>query len=93
MIKGLINGINNIFLLFYVIILLRIFLSWIPNIDWHKQPWFTIRNTADAYLGLFRKFIPPYAGIDFSPIIALIVLQIIQNILIYAIIAIAGGLA
>ena len=91
MIQGLINGINNIFLLFYVIILLRIFLSWIPNVDWHKQPWFTIRNVADAYLGIFRKFIPPYAGLDFSPIVALIVLQIIQQLIIYAV-AIIGGL-
>lgn len=92
MIQGLINGINNIFLLFYVIILLRIFLSWIPNIDWHKQPWFTIRNVADAYLNIFRRFIPPYGGLDFSPIIALIVLQIIQYVIIYAVVIIGRGL-
>uniref|UniRef100_UPI004027E9F9 YggT family protein n=1 Tax=Candidatus Scatousia sp. TaxID=3085663 RepID=UPI004027E9F9 len=92
MIRGIINGINNIFLLFYVIILLRIFLSWIPNIDWQKQPWNTIRNVADAYLGIFRKFIPPFSGLDFSPIIALIVLQVIQNIVIYVLINIGKGL-
>lgn len=92
MINGLINGINNIFLLFYVIILLRIFLSWIPSLDWHKQPWFTIRNVADAYLNIFRRLIPPYGGLDFSPIIALIVLQIIQNAIIYAIVIISKGL-
>lgn len=92
MIRGIINGINNIFLLFYVIILLRIFLSWIPNIDWQKQPWNTIRNVADAYLGIFRKFIPPFSRLDFSPIIALIVLQVIQNIVIYVLINIGKGL-
>lgn len=92
MINGLINGINNIFLLFYVIILLRIFLSWIPSVDWHKQPWVTIRNVADAYLNIFRRLIPPYGGLDFSPIIALIVLQIIQNVIIYAIVIISKGL-
>lgn len=92
MINGLINGINNIFLLFYVIILLRIFLSWIPSVDWHKQPWFTIRNVADTYLNIFRRLIPPYGGLDFSPIIALIVLQIIQNVIIYAIVIISKGL-
>lgn len=92
MIRGLINGINNIFLLFYVVILLRIFLSWIPNLDWYKQPWFTIRNVADAYLNIFRKFIPPYNGLDFSPIIALIALQIIQQVIIYAVVIIGKGL-
>lgn len=92
MLRGLVNGINNIFLLFYVIILLRIFLSWIPNIRWEKQPWYTIRNIADAYLNLFRRFIPPYGGLDFSPIVALIVLQIIQQVVLYAVIYIGSAL-
>lgn len=92
MIKGIVDGINNIFMLFYVIILLRIFLSWFPKLDWYKQPWHTIRVTADAYLNIFRKFIPPYSGLDFSPIIALIVLQIIQYVVIYGIIYIGSAL-
>lgn len=76
-------GIINIFNLFYFLIILRIFLSWIPSINWDAQPWKTLREVTDLYLNIFRKIIPPIANIDFSPIIALIVLQIIENLLLY----------
>lgn len=80
--NGIIYGINNIFNLFYFLIILRIFLSWIPSIRWENNPWKTIRAITDLYLDLFRRIIPPFQGLDFSPIIAIIVLQIIQNIVI-----------
>lgn len=83
MINGIIYGINNIFNLYFFLIILRIFLSWIPSIQWENNPWKTIRAVTDLYLNLFRKIIPPFQGLDFSPIIAIIVLQIIQNIVIY----------
>lgn len=83
MTNALIYGINNIFNLFYFLIILRIFLSWIPNIKRDSQPWKTIIDITDLYLNLFRKIIPPIANIDFSPIIAIIVLQVLQNIVVY----------
>lgn len=70
--------INNLFYLYYLLIILRIFMTWIPSIDWHQQPVKFVRDVTDAYLDIFRKIIPPIGGLDFSPIIALIVLQIIQ---------------
>lgn len=79
MMKGIINGVNNVFALLYLIILIRILISWIPNLNKEKQPWYTIIVIADAYLSIFRRFIPPVGGLDWSPIIALIVLQVIQG--------------
>ena len=71
--------IDGIFSLYYVLIVLRIFMSWIPNIDWEKEPTRTVRIIVDAYLDLFRRFIPPINGLDFSPIVALIILPFIQS--------------
>jgi YggT family protein len=88
--KGIIYGINNIFNLFYFLIILRIFLSWIPNVDWRKNPWFTLRQVTDAYLGLFRKFIPPIGMIDWSPIIAIFVLVFAQRLVITLLLPFAG---
>ncbi|MBO8430724.1 YggT family protein [Spirochaetes bacterium] len=81
MMYGIINGVNNVFALLYLIILVRILISWIPKLNREKQPWITIIIIADAYLGIFRRIIPPISGIDWSPIIALIVLQIIQGLI------------
>ena len=80
---GIVHGINNIFNLYFFLIILRIFLTWIPNINWEAQPWKTIREITDIYLNLFRRIIPPFNGLDFSPVIALIVLQIVQQIVVY----------
>lgn len=86
--NGIIYGINNIFNLYFFLIILRIFLSWIPSIQWENNPWKTIRAVTDLYLNLFRRIIPPFQGLDFSPIIAIIVLQIIQNIVIHILLTI-----
>ena len=56
-------------------------MSWIPNIDWDQQPIKFVREITDAYLDVFRRFVPPLGGLDFSPIVALIVLQILQGVI------------
>jgi uncharacterized protein YggT (Ycf19 family) len=44
-----------------------------------------LRDVSEPYLRLFRRFIPPLGPIDISPIIALLVLQIVGGIIIGAI--------
>ena len=83
--------INNLFYFYFLLIILRIFLTWIPNIDWYKQPLKAVREVTDIYLDIFRRFIPPIGGIDFSPIIAIIVLQLIQGVVVNLVASIAGG--
>ena len=61
-----------------ILIVLRIFMSWLPSIDWDKQPVKFIRIITDAYLDIFRRFIPPFGGLDFSPIVALLFLNLLQ---------------
>lgn len=78
--NNIIFGINNLFNIFYFLIILRIFLSWIPSVRWSDQPWRSIHEVTELYLGLFRKIVPSFGGLDFSPIIAIIALGIIQKI-------------
>lgn len=80
--NNIIIGINNLFEIYFWIILLRCLLSFVPTIDWYKQPFTFIKESTDAYLDLFRKVVPPINGLDFSPIVAIIVLQIVQYLVI-----------
>lgn len=70
--------VNDILNLYFWIIIVRIFLTWIPSINWYSQPFKTLALISDVVLNPFRKIIPPMGGLDFSPIIALLFLQFVQ---------------
>ena len=56
------------------ILILRVLLSWFPNLDWSNPFLSSISSITDPYLNAFRGIIPPIGGIDLSAILAFIVL-------------------
>ena len=44
-----------------------------------------LRDVCEPYLSLFRRFIPPLGPIDISPIVAILVLQIVGGLIVDAI--------
>ena len=72
--------VNQLFYFYYILLILRIFLTWIPSIDWMQQPFNWLRSITDPFLNIFRGFIPPIGGVlDISPVIAIILLQLLQG--------------
>ncbi|KAL6563493.1 hypothetical protein OROGR_002452 [Orobanche gracilis] len=64
------------------VLMVRVLLSWFPNIPWDRQPLSAIRDLCDPYLNLFRNIIPPLFDIlDVSPIFAFTILGIFSAIL------------
>jgi YggT family protein len=45
-----------------------------------------LRDICEPFLRLFRRFIPPLAGIDFSPLLAIISLQLINSVFVAGIV-------
>lgn len=83
MTDNLIFIVNGLFNIYFWLILVRCLLSFVRTIDWYKQPFAFVKDSTDWYLELFRRVVPPFNGIDFSPIIAIIVLQILQYLIVY----------
>jgi YggT family protein len=80
---GLLVTTLSTFLQIYVaLMIIRVLLSWFPNINWYDPPFSILSQLTDPYLNLFRSIIPPLGGIDFSPMIAFFVLQFGSQILI-----------
>lgn len=75
------RAVGTLFYFYYLLIIIRIFLSWIPSIDWQTQPFFWIRSVTDPFLNIFRGIIPPIGMLDISPIIAIILLQILNGVI------------
>ena len=77
------RAVNNLFDFYYILIIIRIFLTWIPSIDTQTQPFRFICSIVDPFLNIFRGIIPPIGGmLDISPLIAIFVLYILQGLIV-----------
>jgi YggT family protein len=66
--------------LYEIVLLIRIVLSWIPHNPYNQAIRFLYKIT-DPVLNPVRKLIPPFKGIDFSPIIVFLALGILKQLI------------
>lgn len=78
-------AVQNLFKLIWLMLILRILLTWFPNIEWWKQPFKFLHEATEPILDPFRKLIPPMGGLDISPIFAFIFLNILEFFVLSAI--------
>ena len=76
---NLYEAVAKLFDLVWLLLVLRILLSWFPNIDWWKQPFKFLYTATEPIFAPFRKLIPPISGLDISPIVAFLFIQILQG--------------
>ena len=67
--------------IYTLVLLVRVLLSWFPNLDWGNPVLSTVSAVTDPYLNAFRGLIPPLGGLDLSAILAFLALQLIQTLL------------
>lgn len=63
------------------LLIIRVLLTWFPQINWYNQPFAALSQITDPYLNLFRSIIPPLGGMDFSPILAFLALNLVTGLL------------
>lgn len=71
---------NNFLSIYSVILIVRVLLTWFQNAGWAYQIMSFLSPITDPYLNLFRSIIPPLGGMDFSPILAFLLLNVVQNL-------------
>lgn len=78
-----------LFLVYIILILIRILISWIPRMPYNptlRAVLDFVTDTTDPYLNLFRRIIPPIGGggfgLDLSPMIGIIVLWIVRSLVV-----------
>ena len=81
--------VNVLFTIYIVLIFIRVLMSWFTRIPYNRvlnAVLEFVRETTDPYLNLFRRFVPMVrigpGAIDLSPIVAVIVLLIVQAIVV-----------
>ncbi len=72
------NIVGLAFQIYFFLIIIYVLMSWIPGL---RESSFgeLVEKVVEPYLGIFRSIIPPLGMIDFSPIVALLALNLIQS--------------
>ena len=82
--------VEAVFLVYAILILLNILIGWIPRIPFYS-PWFRavldfVTDTTDPYLNVFRRVVPSVGSgglaFSFAPIVALIVLFVVEAVVV-----------
>jgi YggT family protein len=86
--QSLANFISSLVLIYTVLILVAVIFTWVrvPYSRWLAGLRDFVDSVTSPYLGFFRRFVPPLGGLDLSPMLALIVLQVVGG-------AVAGAVA
>ena len=78
-----------LFLVYIILILIRILISWIPRMPYNpalRAVLDFVSQTTDPYLNLFRRILPPVGaggfGLDLSPMVGIIVLYVLRAIVV-----------
>ncbi|MFM1901461.1 MULTISPECIES: YggT family protein [unclassified Synechococcus] len=79
--------------IYSLVLIVRVLLSWFPNLDWGNPVLSTVSSITDPYLNAFRGLIPPLGGLDLSAIIAFIALSLMEQLLTSASFAFAGAVS
>lgn len=77
--------VSALFLVYLILIFARIVLSFVPRMPYNptlRAVVGFIHQVTDPYLNVFRRVIPPLGPIDLSPMLAIIVLYIVEAIVV-----------
>ena len=77
----LITTLDKFVFIYSCLLIIRVLLTWFPSVNWYNQLFAALSQISDPYLNLFRSIIPPLGGMDFSPILAFVALNIVSDLL------------
>ena len=66
--------------IYSLVLIVRVLLSWFPNLDWSNPVLSGVSAITDPYLNAFRGLIPPLGGIDLSALLAFLALNLLQSL-------------
>ncbi len=74
--------VNSFFSAYHLILLARVLMSWIPNLDPNHPVVMFLYKTTEPILGPIRNLLPRGTMFDFSPIIVFLLLPTVQKLVI-----------
>ena len=88
MIYTLIDLVQAAATIFTILVFARVILSWIPSVPDNPLVGFVFRVT-EPVMAPVRNLLPAMGGIDFSPILVLVGIQILESVLVRVLLGMA----
>ena len=66
--------------IYSLVLIVRVLLSWFPNLDWSNPVLSSVSAITDPYLNAFRGLIPPLGGLDLPAVLAFLALNLLQSL-------------
>jgi YggT family protein len=76
---SLYNIINIMFTVYVYLIIVQVILSWVPH-NPSQSIFRFIDEATEPILAFCRRLIPPVGGIDFSPMIAILAVELVRRV-------------
>ncbi len=69
-----------VFRLLYLLLILRVVLSWVPGVNYYHPVVHFVYRITSPILDPIRRALPPIGGLDLSPLVAILLLGLLQQI-------------
>lgn len=79
---ALITVVQLLFQAFYILLLIRVILSWVPGIDPRHPVVQFVHRVTSPVLTPIRRAVPPVGGLDISPLVAILLLIVAQRLVV-----------
>ena len=90
-ILSFVDVVNFLFRIMFYAVIGSVILSWVAPMNQHPIAEL-VNSLSDAVLSPIRKYLPSMGGLDFSPIIGLLLLNLVNSVLISLIKSLSGPL-
>ena len=67
--------------LFQLVLLARVLMTWLPNLDRSNPLIQLVYDITEPVLKPIRDVLPPSSGVDFSPLVAFLIIYVLQTVL------------
>ncbi len=67
--------------LFQLVLLARVLMTWLPNLDRSNSLVQLVYDITEPVLKPIRDVLPPSAGMEFSPLVAFLIIYVLQTLL------------
>lgn len=71
---------SNVLWVYGLIVVVRVLMSWVPNLDYNNPIVQFLMGVTEPVLRPIRNVLPAMGGFDFSPLILLVGIQVLQRL-------------